>query len=608
MISAARKTSPYVDQAQPDVPPAKPFTFPAPVRGWVTNDPLSTPSPGGALVLENWFPQQSSIRMRGGLQKTATVTDPCLSLMAYVSGTASQLFAATETDVYDVTPPVADVDVAPAADVAGQTAGVYSSTMFATAGGTYLVAVNGADLMLQYDGATWRSVDAATTSLAYDAETGTFTTGLTVTGGTSGATGIIVELIDAGATGTLRLRNVTGTFQDNEIVTDSSTGSATTNIPSGVTTYPGIAGVDTADLSFVWSHKNRMFFIEADSLTAWYLPVDSVGGTAAEFSLAGVFREGGKLLIGGTWSTDAGDGMDDVCLFISDQGEVAVFQGTNPASAADWVQAGRYDIGRPLGAAATLRAGGDFVLATEDGLLPVSASVQKDRAALSLSAISRAIEPDWKEYVRTRTSDWSIAKWTARNLALIAIPATTGQADENLVVNLQTGAWAKWTGWQVSCSIEFEGAAYIGTADGEVFLADTSGSDNGELYFCTYVGLHEAMGAGPSEKNVGMARATFRYSSPFAARISVAMDYRKELASFPSAAADNATDVWDTGTWDVAVFDAGSAQQITTGWISCHGSGFMLAPIVQITSGTTATPKVELFSVDVTYETGGIVV
>lgn len=70
--------------------------------------------------------------------------------------------------------------------------------------------------------------------LRYDAETGTFTEGLTVTGGTSGATGVISQLQDNGTTGYLVLKTITGTFQDNETITDTSTGSATTN---GTGTY-----------------------------------------------------------------------------------------------------------------------------------------------------------------------------------------------------------------------------------------------------------------------------------------------------------------------------------------------------------------------------------
>ena len=67
--------------------------------------------------------------------------------------------------------------------------------------------------------------------LGYDAQTANFTVGLILTGGTSGATGLIVYDRDGGATGTLGLINVVGIFQDNETITDSGSGSATVNGP-----------------------------------------------------------------------------------------------------------------------------------------------------------------------------------------------------------------------------------------------------------------------------------------------------------------------------------------------------------------------------------------
>lgn len=65
--------------------------------------------------------------------------------------------------------------------------------------------------------------------LAYDAQTANFNVGARLTGGTSGATGIIFKDTDAGATGTLQLTGVIGTFVDGETLTDDKGGSATSN-------------------------------------------------------------------------------------------------------------------------------------------------------------------------------------------------------------------------------------------------------------------------------------------------------------------------------------------------------------------------------------------
>ena len=93
--------------------------------------------------------------------------------------------------------------------------------------------------------------------------------------------------------------------------------------------------------------------------------------------LAGAANKGGKLLFGATWSIDAGDGIDDKCVFVTDLGEVLIFTGSNPSDAANWRQEGRYQIGAPLGMNAHMLLGGDLLIATVDGIVPVSQAIQQ---------------------------------------------------------------------------------------------------------------------------------------------------------------------------------------------------------------------------------------
>lgn len=86
------------------------------------------------------------------------------------------------------------------------------------------------------DGRGYIHVIKTATDLLYDNQTGNFTVGLVLTGGTSGATATIANDVDAGATGVLTLTNVQGVFQDGETITDTSTGSADAN---GIATEGG---------------------------------------------------------------------------------------------------------------------------------------------------------------------------------------------------------------------------------------------------------------------------------------------------------------------------------------------------------------------------------
>jgi hypothetical protein len=84
-------------------------------------------------------------------------------------------------------------------------------------------------------------------ALAYDAQTANFTVGHILTGASSGATARIQADSDSGTTGTLTLINITGTFIDNEIITDDNgtPGSATVNgtIVGTAATLDGVGDV-----------------------------------------------------------------------------------------------------------------------------------------------------------------------------------------------------------------------------------------------------------------------------------------------------------------------------------------------------------------------------
>jgi hypothetical protein len=83
---------------------------------------------------------------------------------------------------------------------------------------------------LQYGGIFYTKSGTEFGAINYDAETVAFSTlDQTITGGTSGATGTLKEIVDYGTTGTLRLSSVSGTFVDNETLTGSTEGSATSN-------------------------------------------------------------------------------------------------------------------------------------------------------------------------------------------------------------------------------------------------------------------------------------------------------------------------------------------------------------------------------------------
>lgn len=369
---------------------------------------------------------------------------------------------------------------------------------------------------------------------------------------------------------------------------------------------PAISGVDTSALSHVWVYRNRLYFVEKNTQDAWYLDIDSVGGTASRISLTGVFQKGGHLLFGATWSLDSGDGIDDKIVFVSDTGEIAVYEGSYPGGD-DWSLVGRYDGDPPLGPRATMSAGGDLLIANNRGLVAVSASIQKDPGAIAVSAVSRNIEPLWTETAIERNAmPWEIVKWPDRQIAIVSTPVTTvGQTPACFIVNLETGAWATVSGWNTRCLVLHADVAYFGTNDGTIIEADAGGNDDGAPYYCKFAGAWDHCGSEGVWKEFTSARAVFRASRPFNPLVSVSTDYTTVFDTAPDAADGVSSSLWDEGLWDEAVWDGDSAElTVNIDWTSQQAAGSVVSAQVQVTSGADSYPDAELVAVHLIYREG----
>lgn len=458
--------------------------------------------------------------------------------------------------------------------------------------------------MMNYNAPLNKKMFAATETAIFDVTSvadPTVPPAAAVTGQTSG----YYSFVDFTTSGGSFLTAVNGT--DSLLLYDPVNGwRAITDVST-----PSITGLATSALSFVWVYKNRQFFIEANSLRARYLPVGSIAGALKTIDLNGVMQRGGYLVFGATWSGDAGDGLDDRCVFVTSEGEAAIYQGGDPDSTTDWQLVGRYDLTRPLGPRGTMRAGGDLIVCTEDGLVPIAAAISKDVSILNLASISRPISKDWqREAVARRSLPWEIVKWPEKAYAIVSCPVTaSGQPPISFVVNTVTGAWCRYTNWDTRCLILHNSQLYFGTNDGRVKLAEVGGNDDGAGIYYTCIGNPDHLGQRGSVKSVLQGRASYVGSTPYLDRVSVSMDYSVVLPSPPGTVADVKSNEWDTGKWDDATWDAPeSAPSVQGRRVSLGRTGFVMQYQIQITGALTPIPDTEFISLDVSFEAGGVIV
>ena len=374
-------------------------------------------------------------------------------------------------------------------------------------------------------------------------------------------------------------------------------------------TTPTITGVTSADLSAVWSFKNRLFFTETGSLKAWYLPSLSIAGEANSVDLGGVFKYGGTLLFGGTFSRDAGSGLDDFCIFVTENGEIAVYQGNDPSSATDWSLVGVYKIGKPLGKNAFFKAGGDVAIATDDGIVSVAAALNQDRAGIT--PITYPIEEAWRDIINERAFSgfpFQTILWQKQSMLVVAVPAFTGLVAYCLVANSKTGAWARYTGLDMRSIAVLGDKCYFGTPDGLVVELETGGADQDTSYACVCIPRFDMLGV-PAEKSAVAQRVVARTNFGFSLQLFASSDYVYDIPAPLPADPDENDGAWGSGIWGTTQWGGVSdTKTATTEWQSVAAMGHALSPGIQIASGRDTEPDLELVSLHLQYQVGQVMV
>jgi hypothetical protein len=383
---------------------------------------------------------------------------------------------------------------------------------------------------------------------------------------------------------------------------------------TGQITGPGGSNVATGtNLVHVCKYRNRLFFIEKNSMNAWYLGLNSIGGVLAQIPLSGAATKGGKLLFCASWSIDAGDGIDDKLVFGTDLGELIIFTGGDPSVATDWRQEGRYDTSPPLGMNATVKVGGDLLIATVDGIIPTTAAITKSAEELELAAITRPIKTLWRDEVNAkRIWAWTIYYWHEYGAFFVTLPGGAPGEQRCLIVNAATGAWARYTGWDATCFVGSGADMFFGTQSGTVMQADRTGTDNGAPYVCTLIGGWEMFQAPAQTITWWQARASYLagVGQAFNVQLSAATDYVPVVPPPPPATPDpHLTEGWDIGLWDSAHWDGAvpiAPNAFSTGWVSIGVTGHAHAPIVQLTIAQSSKPVFDLIAIGATFKRMGI--
>lgn len=378
------------------------------------------------------------------------------------------------------------------------------------------------------------------------------------------------------------------------------TGGTNTWTPIDGASVPPITGVTTTLLANCLLFKNRMWFIERDSLKAWYLPPLSVGGAAQVLDMSAYAVEGGYLVDMIAWTLDAGTGVDDYLVFITNNGEIIVWRGTDPSSAATWAQAGVWKVGAALGKRCMLKYGGDALILTLDGLLPLAQALQSSRldprVALT-DKIQAALSAASDTY--QNSFGWQILYFPKKNAVWVNIPFGP-TLQQQYVMNNITKAWCNFTNWTANCWELFRDEPYYGSDDGTVHHAwDANFADHGAGISANAIQSFNYFGQRGIEKLFTRARPNFLTTGKPAIGMGLAVDFNINQTPPPISFLPTNFAQWDVALWDVGLW--GQDLNINSNWQGVTGVGYCAAPVFRSQSSGV---QINWTSTDIVYQAG----
>lgn len=362
-----------------------------------------------------------------------------------------------------------------------------------------------------------------------------------------------------------------------------------------------ITGVTPSSFIHVNLYQNRLWFTERDSMRVWYLPVQSIGGAAQEVDLSAIFKLGGYLMCMANWTIDNVSGINDYAVFISSEGEFAIYQGTDPASADTWGLVGVFRVGRPIGRRCFIKVGSDVLVISADGVFPLSKALLTDRSQIN-DAISNKIINLINNDVQLYKGNfgWQPMLYPIGNKLIINVPEVENSTQYQYVMNTITGSWCKFTGWNATCWEFLNDGLYFG-GNQVVCQADTGSDDNGAI-IQTDVQQAFSYFKSPGElKQFTMTRPIFLSPGTINAAITVNVDYETNIPTSTPSFGGTSGSPWNTSPWNTSPW--ASSPTIIKNWQSVGAIGYsgalrMLVNAKDITVSWQAT--------DFIYQPGGV--
>ena len=352
--------------------------------------------------------------------------------------------------------------------------------------------------------------------------------------------------------------------------------------------------------------KQRLWFVEKGSLKVWYpQTAGNISGELQMFDFSQVCRFGGHLVAVANWTQDGGQGIDDLTVFITSEGEALVYSGSDINNANDWKLRGSFKISRPIGYKCCMQYQGDIVIIAEDGYIPLSGALPLDKANASQIAFSDAI----RGLVTERTakyaalSGWQGLIYHRGGYGLFNVPV--GIDFEQHIINIGTGAWCRFTNIPALCWHEYNQRLYFGSTHG-IYLFDEGYEDDGEEISGVVEQAYTDLGT-QRLKKVQLLNPRTKSTSQYSLVIYTNMDMEKRNVDYNELIGSISKSRWNEVLWvktddnSGAKWDTSESTILRSQWIANSSTGYKASVVFKTKTKGIA---IEWYETGISYEIG----
>lgn len=349
-----------------------------------------------------------------------------------------------------------------------------------------------------------------------------------------------------------------------------------------------LTGISAGDVASWTPWAGRLWCTLVNSTKVGYLANSAVSGAVTTFDLGQQLSRGGNIIAISTWTQDSRQTVNEYIAFMSSRGQVIVYQGTDPSTAATFELVGIYDIGAPIGRRCFLRISGNLWIICVDGILPLSEMMTLDRAASAKVAPTTMIQNAMMNAARLYKNNfgWQFTEYAKGQLAILNIPQVENNTSVQYVMNTLTGAWCQFTGLNANCWEILNDTPYFGGNDGKVYQWDYGAGDYiGSLNYPIVATVQTAFNYFKSRgvlKRWTMVRPILTTDGSVTPGVGLNIDFGTDAPISIPSTASTVSALWDVALWDQAIWPLNSS--LVANWTTVEGIGQCASIITKVST------------------------